>query len=239
MAETIRILIVDDDEGIRFFLSQTLQSEGHAVTVASTGEEALERLRETAFDLAILDLKLGGRVDGLRVLEAINWRWPHTAKIILTGHGTLESAMDAIREGVDAYLLKPVKTHEVRQTVREVLGRKDQRPTARAPAAPERVLRRGRFSVDLESRMAKVDDEPQDLTGSEFNLLVYLMQNAHRVIPPPELVHVVRGYECDHMQEARDIIKWYIYRLRSKVETNPSRPRHILNVRGAGYTFKE
>jgi DNA-binding response OmpR family regulator len=64
------------------------------------------------------------------------------------------------------------------------------------------------------------------------------MENDSRPVPPPELVKVVRGYECDHLQEARDIIKWYIYRLRNKVEPNPSSPRHILNVRGAGYIFK-
>jgi two-component system response regulator RegX3 len=68
--------------------------------------------------------------------------------------------------------------------------------------------------------------------------LVYLMKNDSRPVPPPELVKVVRGYECAHLQEARDIIKWYVYRLRSKVEPKPSSPRHILNVRGTGYIFK-
>lgn len=83
-----------------------------------------------------------------------------------------------------------------------------------------------------------MDGKLLDLTSYEYELLVYLMENDDRPVPPPELVEVVRGYECDNLQEARDIIKWYIYRLRSKVEPKPSTPRHILNVRGAGYIFK-
>ncbi len=241
MAKEIRTLILDDDEGIRFFLAETLEGEGHDVVTASSGEEALERLRDTAFDLALLDLRLGGRVDGLRVLQALSWRWPRTAAIILTGHGTLDSAMEAIREGVDAYLLKPVKASQVRQVVAEVLEKRQQR--AAEPASPEQeedasLLKRGGFTVDLQDAQVLLDGRVLDLTSSEYELLVHLMENDDRPIPPPELVQVVRGYECDHLQEARDVIKWYIYRLRRKVEPNPSSPRHILNVRGVGYIFK-
>jgi DNA-binding response OmpR family regulator len=239
MTDAIRTLVVDDDESIRFFLSQTLRNEGHIVTLASNGEEALERLRETRFDLTILDLKLGGRIDGLRVLEAVNWRWPRTAKIMLTGHATLDSAIAAIHENVDAYLLKPVRAHEVRQIVKEVLARQSKSQRIEEPVAGENLLHQGPFSVDLDRRVVEINAKPKDLTDGEFNLLVHLVRNAHRVVPPSELVKAVRGYECDHVQEARDIIKWYVHRLRRKVEPNPSRPRHILNVRGVGYTFKE
>ena len=81
MPEIVRTLIVDDDEKIRFVLTETLQGMGHVVETASSGEEALECLRNTHYDLSILDLRLGGRVDGLRVLEAIKWRWPNTAAL--------------------------------------------------------------------------------------------------------------------------------------------------------------
>ena len=102
----------------------------------------------------------------------------------------------------------------------------------------------GRFplsagEVRVMGRRVTLNGEPLELTTCEYELLVYMMHNAHRVISPQELVQVVRQYECDHLQEARDVIKWYIYRLRRKVEPNPTRPRHILNVRGVGYTFKE
>lgn len=113
MADRLQTLVVDDEEGIRFFLKETLHRAGHVVVTASSGEEALGQLRETAFDLVMLDLMLGGRVDGLRVLEAVRWRWPETVLINLTAHGSLESAMAAIREGVNSYLLKPVEPHEL------------------------------------------------------------------------------------------------------------------------------
>lgn len=240
MAEPIQVLIVDDEEGIRTALAEILRREGYVITTADSGEEALARLRETAFDVAILDLKLGGRVDGLRVLEAINWRWPATAKIILTAHGSLDSAMEAIREGVNAYLLKPVRAQELRQTVKQVLERRQQQASevAGPQGEEESIVRSGPFEADLDARVVMLDGVPLDLTVCEFELLVHLMRNHRRVVPPPELVEVVRDYECSHLQEARDIIKWYIYRLRRKVEPNPSRPRYILNVRGVGYTFK-
>jgi DNA-binding response OmpR family regulator len=239
VSDAVRTLIVDDDEKIRFVLTETLQGMGHSVTAASSGEDALDCLRNTHFDMAILDLRLGGRVDGLRVLEAIKWRWPNTVTIILTGHGSLDSAMAAIREGIDAYMLKPVRVQEIRETVQEALERKRKVAQARPEEQPSNLLVRGSFTVDTVGRRAALNGEPLELTAAEFELLVHMMRNAHRVIPPQELVQVVRQYDCDHLQEARDIIKWYVYRVRRKVEQNPHRPRHILNVRGVGYTFKE
>ncbi len=239
MVETVRALVVDDDEGIRFFLTSTLQRIGHNVTAASSGEDALALLRDTPFDLAILDLELGRRIDGLRVLEAIKWRWPATATIILTGHASLDSTLAAIREGVDGYLLKPARAEEIRQAAREALERRRRMARPQGMGEESDLLQRGPFAVDLEKRQVTKDGTSLELTNCEFELLVHLMQNAHRVVPPPELVWVVQQYECESLREARDIIKWYIHRLRCKVEAEPSHPRYILNVRGAGYTFKE
>lgn len=236
MTSQVRTLVVDDEQGVRFFLERTLRRAGYVVTTASSGEEALERLRETPFELVILDLNLGGRVDGLRVLEAVRWRWPGTAAIILTGHGSLESAMAAIREGVDRYLLKPVEPVELRQAVQEVLERRREMARLRA-SEEERLLQQGSFSVDLKKHLAASNGQPLDLTTREFALLVHLMQNADRVVSPRELVRVVGGYEAEDLYEARQIVKWYIHRLRKKVEPDPANPRHILNVRGVGYRF--
>jgi DNA-binding response OmpR family regulator len=235
MTEQVRTLVVDDEEKIRFFLKETLQRAGHTVVTASSGEEALDRLRETPFDLIMLDLRLGGRIDGLRVLEAVRWRWPETVVIILTGYGSLESAMAAIREGVDGYLLKPVEPQEVRQVVREALERRER--LAYPQEIEEGALQRGPFSVDLKKHLATRGGQPLELTPQEFKLLVHLMQKAPGVISPKELVRVVRDYEPEYLHEAREIIKWYIHRLRHKVEPEPSKPRYILNVRGVGYRF--
>jgi len=154
MTDLVHTLVVDDEEKVRFFLKETLQRAGHTVVTAASGEEALDRLRETPFDLIMLDLRLGGRVDGLRVLEAVRWRWPQTVVIILTGYGSLESAMAAIREGVDGYLLKPVEPQEVRQAVQEALERRER--LACPQEAEEGVLQRGPFSVDLNKHLVTI-----------------------------------------------------------------------------------
>ena len=238
MAEQVRTLVVDDEQGVRFVLEQALRTEGYEVAKAANGEEALEHLRNTHFDLAIVDLRLGGRVDGMRVVEAVRWRWPGTAVIILTAHATLDSALAAIREGVDGYLVKPVDLDEVRRSVGEALERR--KSLAASTAAPEedQHLEYGPFWLDMERYAATCAGRPLDLTPQEFNLLAYFVQNPHRVISPKELVRVVRDYEAQDMAEARDIIKWYVHRLRQKVEPDPSDPRYILNVRGVGYTLE-
>jgi DNA-binding response OmpR family regulator len=237
MAELIRALVVDDEERIRYFLEKTLERVGYVVVTASNGEEALDLLRDTAFDVAIVDLNLGGRVDGLKVLEAVRWRWPGMAAVILTAYGSLESAMAAIREEVDGYLLKPAKPEEVRAAVQQALERREALRGHRAEE--KRVVQRGPFFVDLEERLATRDGQALALTPQDLKLLVHLMQNAPRVVAPPELVRVVREYDPEDLYEARQIVKWYIHRLRQQVEPDPSNPCHILNVRGVGYKFKE
>jgi DNA-binding response OmpR family regulator len=159
------------------------------------------------------------------------------AAVILTAHGSLESAMAAIHEGIDGYLLKPAEPEEVRTAVQQALERREALQTRRAKE--KRVVQRGPFFVDLEQHLATCDGQALDLTPQELKLLVHLMQNAPRVIAPPELVRVVREYDPEDLCEARQIVKWYIHRLRQQVEPDPSSPCHILNVRGVGYKFKE
>lgn len=237
MAEMQRTLVVDDEEAVRFFLNETLERDGHIVTAVGSGEEALDYLQNTAFDLAILDLKLGGLVDGQRILEAIRWRWPATVVVMLTAHGSLESAVEAIQEGVDAYLLKPVRPPDVRRAIAEAFYRRQKLRETEQRERGERILQKGPFSIDLERHLASVDGRALELSPRDFTLLVYLIQNAPQVIGPKELVRVVRQYEPDHMYEAREIIKWYIHRLRKKVEDDPAHPRYIISVRGVGYRF--
>ncbi len=238
MVENLHALVVDDQEGIRFFIQKTLEKEGHLVSTAASGEEALETLRDQAFDLMMLDLKLGGRVDGIRVLEAVRWRWPSMVVIMMTAHGSLDSAQAAIQEGVDGYLLKPVEPEEVRDAIREAFERRQ-----RLVESQERSMREGKhvqhgpFFVDRKKYVAMYDGQPLDLTRREFRLFVHLMDNTDRVVEPAELVRVAREYDPEDVHEARDIIKWYIHRLRQKVEPDPSDPRYIVNVRGVGYRF--
>ncbi len=235
--EKIHTLVVDDEQGIRFFVEETLHRSGHDITTAKSGEEALETLRDTPFDMVILDLKLGGKVDGIKVLEAIRWRWPETSVIILTAHGSLDSALQAIDHGIEKYVQKPLSPQELRQVVEEVLKEKE---ADRQSTKDERhkILRKGPFEVDEGLHRVKMGEEKLDLTPSEFNLIVHLLRNDDRVISPEELVEVVRGYKPEDVIEARQIIKWYVHRLRQKVEQDSSHPEYILNVRGVGYRIK-
>jgi len=235
--DKVHTLVVDDEPGIRFFVEETLHRSGHDVTTVKSGEEALKTLRNTPFDLVILDLKLGGKVDGIKVLEAIRWRWPETNVIIFTAHGSLESALKAIDQGVEKYVQKPLSPQELRAVVEEVLAeRKDARRTAKDEL--HQILRKGPFEVDEDLHKVKMNDDQLDLTPSEFNLIVHLLRNDDRVISPEELVEVVRGYKPEDVIEARQIIKWYIHRLRQKVEKDSAHPEFILNVRGIGYRVK-
>ncbi len=236
MPDAIHTLAVDDEPGVCTFIAETLGAMGHDVQTVSDGVEALGSLRETRFDLVVLDLMLGGRVDGLRILEAIRWRWPNTAVIILTGHGSMASALEAIREGVDGYLLKPVAPAELRQAAEDALAR---RAVLRSePLEGSRVLKRGPFSVDPDRHTIHVDGERLDLTPQEFRLLTFFLENAGRVIPPTELAEVVQHRQATDIDEARQTIRWHVYRLRQKIEPAPSQPKYILNVRGVGYTFR-
>lgn len=240
MSDLIKTLIVDDEERVRLFLTETLERDGYVVTSVGSGEEALSLLRDSAFDLAILDLRLGGRVDGQRVLEAIRWRWPATVVIILTAHGSLETAMAAIQESVDGYLLKPVRPEKLRQAVREAFNRrKNLNKKVPNNNNEKRIIQKDPFTVDLDRHEVTFNGNFIDLSASDFTLFVHLITNAPQVLGPKELVRVVRDYEPDSMYEAREIIKWYIHRLRQKVEPDPSNPRYILNVRGVGYRIAD
>ena len=233
----IHTLVVDDEPGVRFFVEETLHRSGHDVTTSKSGKEALETLRDTPFDLVILDLKLGGKVDGIKVLEAIRWRWPNTCVIILTAHGSLDSAVAAIDQGIEKYVQKPLSPQELRQVVQEVLDSCNQSGNNHRDQT-QQILRKEPFVVDESLHKVMMNDKHLELTPSEFKLFVHLLRNDHRVISPEELVEIARGYKPEDTIEARQIIKWYIHRLRQKVEIDSSHPEYILNVRGVGYRIK-
>lgn len=123
----MRTLIVDDEKNTRIFLEEILARRGHKVQSISSGEEALNILRDTAFNLIILDLTLAGRVDGLRVLKAVRWRWPETVVLILTAHASLESAIAAIQEGVGGYLRKPATSKQILKAIQNAFDIRNRR----------------------------------------------------------------------------------------------------------------
>jgi DNA-binding response OmpR family regulator len=114
---TAKILVVDDDHGVRFFLEDMLTRDGHEVVAVESGEAALEHVATHEFDLALVDLKLKG-IGGLEVLKALHQQSPDTAVIVLTAHATLETAVEALRQGAHDYLFKPCKAVDLRESVR-------------------------------------------------------------------------------------------------------------------------
>jgi DNA-binding response OmpR family regulator len=252
------ILVVDDEPAARLSLAELLSLEGYEVAAAASGEEALGLLSESPFDLAIVDLKMPG-MDGMEVVDALQKRTPDTVIIMLTAHGTLETAVQAMRQGAHDYLLKPANVNEIIASVeagldkrrrelrrRELLSLMQHTLTAIADEAPmpptepplvsDRFLQVREVLVDQQKHLATFRGSPLDLTPTEFKLLVYLLTHADQVLSPQELVREVQGYEADHW-ESRSIIRVHIRRLRQKLEPDPATPLYITTVRGAGYMF--
>jgi DNA-binding response OmpR family regulator len=251
-----RILVVDDEAVMRATLEEILGGAGYEVTTAANGEAALAELKSTPADLMLLDLRMDG-LDGLQVIEAASQIAPDTVVVMLTAHGTLESAISAMRRGAFDYLLKPCQVPEILAAVQRGLAHRAQKLRQRdlvtlmqkaigelqvrgaataETAAPERFIQSRGISLDLQRHVATVRSQLLDLTLTEFKLLAYLMQHPDQVVSPRELVSAVQGYEADEY-EARAIVRVHIRRLRQKLETDPANPEYILNVRGVGYVF--
>ncbi len=120
------ILVVDDEDVIRYFLERFLIREGYRVTAVSSGEAALQVSAQTEFDVVLLDLKMKG-LGGLEVLAVLRQRWPATSVIVLTAHASLESAVEALRHGAHDYLFKPCRTNDLRDSINSALIRRRER----------------------------------------------------------------------------------------------------------------
>jgi len=231
------ILVVDDEPGVLQPLRAILQRAGYAVTAVDSGEAAVAEVARQAFDLALIDLKLKG-IGGIEVLAVLREQSPHTVAIILTAHATLDTAVEALRQGAHDYLFKPCRTEDLLASVRGALLKR-QGPDAAgrpAPDAPEGVRRVG-LEVDRDRHLAIVDGHTLDLSPTEFNLLAHLAQEAPRVVPAQELVETALGYPAEPW-EARELIRFHIHRLRAKIVDASGRTGLIRTVRGVGYTLQ-
>jgi len=260
MVRSARILVVDDEPVIRETMAEVLNTEGREIVTAASGEEALALLQNESFDLMLLDLIMPG-LGGLQVMEKARAIAPDTVVIMLTAHGTLSSAIQAMRHGAHDYLLKPASAPRIMASVEEGLRRRQETLRRRelmrqmekaikelatgelslSIAEPEaerplRFLQARDIVVDLQRQVVLVRDAPVNLTPTELRLLTTLMQRPDEVIGARELVQEVQGYDCDE-SEARAIIRVHIRRLRKKIEEMPEDPRYIINVRGVGYMF--
>jgi DNA-binding NtrC family response regulator len=125
MAETFRILVVDDDESIRKVLATILEEKGYAVDTAENGKEAIEKSNAKFYNLALIDIRLPD-MEGTKLLTAMKETTPKMVKIIITGFPSLQNAMEAVNKGADAYILKPFNMDNVLKTVKEHLKKQQE-----------------------------------------------------------------------------------------------------------------
>jgi DNA-binding response OmpR family regulator len=250
------ILIADDEAPIRLTMDAMLRRRGYSVTTAESAEEALDLIHQHAFDLLLLDLKMPG-LSGLDVAARARELQPEAAVIILTGHGSLETAIQGMRIGVFDYMLKTSspqevlarvttaleQQHELRrknqlyQTLHSVLNQlQSDHPAEPKQATMESQIEVGDLRLSTWNQTAHLDGRKLNLTPTEFRILVCLAQHAGQVLTYQQIVQFAQGYEADTI-EASELIKPHIHHLRQKIEADPANPRYILTVRGAGYLF--
>lgn len=252
-----KILIVDDEEATRKSLGDILKLEGYKVTVVGDGESAVKELDNKDFDLMLLDLKMPG-MDGLEVLSHVTDKSMETKVIMLTAHGSLESAIEALRQGAHDYMLKPASPEDIVESVNKGISQrtdserkkrlleqmessiqqlKDAEGVESAPVASRSVFNLGEdIKVDLERREIWSNSDKVFLTPTEGKLMKVLMENRGRVLSHKELVFLVQGYQTTDW-EAPEIMRPLVSRLRRKLATFTGGTDWIVNVRGTGYVF--
>ena len=215
------LLVVDDEPRIARFVSRALESHGHAVVTARSGEDALVRAAEHDFDLVILDLLLPG-IDGHAVLRELLAEDSAAKVLVLSAVGDVESRVQCLRAGAVDYLAKPF-------AVAELLARVDSRLTEARAAAPGRWLEVGTMRLDLQRRVLHEGDRSAALSQREFILLGHLMRRAGEVCTRDELLSDVWGFCFD---PGSNVLEVYVGRLRAKIDR-----WHIETVRNVGYCF--
>ncbi len=226
----ITVLVVDDEKPLREFVRRNLEARGYKVTCASNGLEALAFFNDEKTDLVILDIMMP-HLDGLETTRRIRTE-SHVPIIILTAMGEEADKVRAFNLGADDYLTKPFGVGELLGRVQAVLRRSR---WSEAPVPDERLVR-GEISVDMTRHEVKMRGELVELTPIEFNLLVYLMRHAGKVLSHRDILHNVWGHEYGSEVE---YLRVYMGHLRQKLEIDPVKPNYILTERGIGYRFGE
>jgi DNA-binding response OmpR family regulator len=226
MSDMATVLVVDDEPIVRDVIVRYLQRDGFDTLEAGDGEAARAIIEAGQTDLVVLDVMLPG-ADGLALC-----RWIRTGSdlpvIMLTARGEAADRIVGLEIGADDYLTKPFSPRELAIRVRNVLKRTEPRTFVAV------TLSFGRLTIDGKTREVTIDDEQIRLTGKEFDLLYFLASNAREVFSRTQLMDRVWGYEA-----ALDTgtVTVHIRRLRSKIERDPSTPRHIETLWGVGYRF--
>ena len=227
---TARILVVDDDPGLRDLLQRYLEEQGYEVTAVRDGVAMDTALSKEAFDLLILDLMLPGE-DGLSLLRRLVTR--HALPVIIvSARGEDIDRIVGLEVGADDYIAKPFNPRELLARVRAVLRRGSS--LVDEDETPGDVHRFGPYEMQLASQRLLCAGEEVPLTTGEFTLLRVLVEHPQRVLDRNTLLDLIKGYEHQPFDRSIDV---RVARLRRKIEDDASNPRYIRTVWGRGYLF--
>jgi len=237
------ILVVDDEPITRQSLTDILRLEGYNVSSVPNGEAAVDYIRMYSVDLIVLDLRMPG-MGGMEVVRALGQMSPDTEIILLTAHGSMETAVDALRHRVHDYLLKPASPKQILESVERGLIRRALKLEQRRKGdgdmqdvSPVVIRFDDGTAVDTTRRTVERGSETIQLTPAEGHLLKVFVENPGKVFSHRELVLLVQGYDVSQ-REAQEILRPLVSRLRHKIEPFPALYDRIASVRGTGYLFE-
>jgi len=222
------ILIIEDDTSILRGLKDNLEFEGYKVITETNGNAGLELALGKNIDLLLLDIMLPG-MNGYEICRKIKKEKPDLTIIMLTARGSEMDKVSGLDTGADDYVTKPFSLPELLARIRAAFRRvKDESD------APDEYSF-GNIRLDFRKLQAFSGDREIFLSAKEFDIMKYLVRHEGEAIHRHELLNEVWGYEAVPTTRTVDN---FILDLRKKLEENPSKPKHILSVRGVGYRFK-
>lgn len=221
----MRLLIIEDELPMRTALVETLAAEGYRVQCAAHGVRGLEMACTEPFDLILLDVMMPG-LDGYAVCRELRKRGRDLPVLMLTAKALVDDRVEGLDAGADDYLVKPFSLRELLARVRALLRRHE-----RHAAVPE-VLEIGAARVDFVRRVVVRGAEEFALSEKELGILRLLAAHPGETVTRERFLDVVWGY---HAYPSTRTVDNFITTLRTKLEDDPTRPRHLLTVRGVGY----
>lgn len=227
----MKVLLVEDEEGLILTLTDRLRSEGFEVVSAKDGEAGLEAASSQTFDLILLDVMLPKK-NGYDVCRDLRQRGVTTPVLMLTAKGETIDKVLGLKLGADDYLTKPFEVIELLARIEALLRRSPAKSNGHSPEA----FRFDDVAVDFKRATVSKNNSDVELSAMEFKLLQYLIENRGIVHSRDHLLDQVWGYDAMPSTRTVDVhIAW----LRQKLEDNPKRPRFIQTVHGMGYKFAE
>jgi two-component system alkaline phosphatase synthesis response regulator PhoP len=228
MSAAPRVLLVEDESGLRLTLSDRLASEGYDVESAVDGASGLERATRGAFDLIVLDVMLP-RMSGFDVCREARSRGVSAPILMLTARGEVVDKVVGLKLGADDYLTKPFDMSELVARLEALLRR---RPSSSTPGGD--TYRFGDIVVDFRRAEVTRRGAAIDLSAREFKLLRHFIAHRGATLSRDELLSQVWGYDEMPLTRTVDV---HVAGLRQKIERNPKSPEHLITVHGLGYKF--